>query len=178
MNAIGIIIAKENSNRFPGKNYFNVNGKFMFAHNVDLLKECRFIDSVFVATNSPIIKDYCLKNGIFLIDRGPNVSADEEPFLSVLKFVYQSLNIKADIIISILANTINHNQESLENAFTLMKNCPELNEIRSFDKYGMENGIMFFRENVVLTAPAISSNMGSVFSGGREIHYKREVENA
>ena len=174
MSAVGIIIAKENSIRFPGKNYFTVNGKPMFYHNVELLKNCKEIEDVFVCTDSPYIRKYCVENNVRVIFRGQNVSHDEQPFLDVLKFAYQSIFNRFDYIVSILANTIGHTQESLDSAVSLAVEN-DISDLRSFDDTGKESGIIILKESVILNNASISAHMGAVTSNGKEIHYKEEL---
>lgn len=58
MKICGIIIAKENSNRFPGKNYHEVNGKPMFMRGVDLIANFTDRCNIYVYTNSKFIHSY------------------------------------------------------------------------------------------------------------------------
>jgi CMP-N-acetylneuraminic acid synthetase len=184
MNAVGIIIARENSKRFPGKNYYEVEGMPMFAHNLQLLLNCNFIKEVFIATDSKFIKDFCWYhnkkdkyqlNQIGIIDRGINIIDDNQSFFEVLKFAYQSINEKYGIIASILANTIGHTQEDIDRA--MRKIHSDCNEIRSFDRYGNETGILVFKEHVILNQPCISSHLGAVFTKGKEIHFEEDLYN-
>jgi len=174
MNAVGIIIVKGNSNRFPGKNIYPVQGKPMFFHNVELLINCVDIDDVYVCTDSHYIREYCLTEGVKIIWRGENVREDEEPYLSVLKYAYQCIDKQYNHIATILPNTVGHTQKNVDNAVKFIKE-KDLHEVRSCDSSGIENGILIFKESVILQAPAISSYMGIVYSGGKEIHYKEEL---
>lgn len=176
MNIVGIIIAKENSTRFPGKNYFVFDGRPMFMHAVDLLKDCEYIDDIFVATDSDLIKNHCAKVKISTINRGVNIAANEQPFFDVLKFAYQSLNKKYDIIVSVLANSINHTPSAIESGIKKMIADLQVQEIRSFDDTGNQSGIIIFREKIVTGTYNISNHMASIKSNGHEIHYRSEID--
>ena len=56
---VGIVAAKENSNRFPGKNNYMVDGEPMFWHSVKPLLDSDKVDDVYVITDSDYIKSYC-----------------------------------------------------------------------------------------------------------------------
>ena len=178
MKIAGIIIAKENSNRFPRKNYHVFNGKPMFLHNVELLRKSDYIksDSIYVATDSENIKKICKDNGIYVIHRGPNISIDEQPFFDVLKYAYMTINKQYDIIVSILANTINHELFSVNESIKKMVENENVHEIRSFDDKGNQSGIIALRENIILEDNKISNQMAMVKSNGREIHRLEELQ--
>lgn len=181
----GIIIAKENSKRFPGKNYFEYKGKPLFMHNVDLLKKCYFIDDIYVATDSPYIIQYISsyninpknKKEIKIIKRKINAVYDEQPFLDIVKFVYLSLSKKYDLIVSILANSMKHKLSSLETGHEifLKESNNNVNEARSFDDEGNQSGIFFFREKLLLNFQSSIHQMVSILDNGKEIHFKDEI---
>lgn len=177
MNVCGIIIAKENSNRFTGKNNYVYIDKPLFAHSLSLLLGCNYIDDVYVATDSQKIKNYCrtLVGMPSVIDRGINIIADEQPYFDVLKFAYQSINKRYDIIVTVLANSIDHTEKPITEGILKMFTCPDVYEIRSFDEFGNQSGILMFREKIITDTYNISNHMASVRSDGREIHYRSEL---
>ena len=174
MKTVGIIIAKENSNRFKGKNIFPVNGKPLFWYNVQCLLDAGIKD-IYVATDSPVIKQYCIDKNINVIDREINIIYDEQAWFDVIKYCYFNLNKKYDVIVSILANCLNHKSEDILKGLELLEKN-NLQEIRSFNKEGVENGIIMLKEKVILTKHEISSYIGSIKTNGKEIHYRDELK--
>ena len=146
----------------------------MFLHNWELLNNCRLVNMTYIATNSEEIKSYFRNLPMAIIDRRANISQDDQPIFDVIKYAYQSLNERFDIIISILANTINHTESAIIEALEMIIDT-NLDEVRSYDESGIENGILAFREKVLLKHE-ISSYMGMIVSPGKEIHYKEELE--
>jgi 3-deoxy-manno-octulosonate cytidylyltransferase (CMP-KDO synthetase) len=57
MPAIVVIPARYGSARFPGKPLCLLNGKFMIQHVYERAKKAKFINEVYVATDSIVIKD-------------------------------------------------------------------------------------------------------------------------
>jgi len=175
MSAVGIIIVKEHSNRFPGKNYYFHNGAPMFYHNVELLLNCDKIDDVYVCTDSDYSWLYSYERNIKTIWRGKNISADEQPFFEVLKYAYQSIPERYDYIVAILANCIGHKQDDVNTAVeTAIEN--NYHDVRSFNDSGRESGIIILKESVLINNFNISAHMGAVRSNGREIHYRSELD--
>lgn len=173
MKIVGIIPAKANSNRFPGKNNYLINRKPMFLHNWELLNNCPLVNMTYIATDSLDVRRYFHHLPLAIIDRRANISKDDQPIFDVIKYAYYCLNERYDIIISILANTINHTQSAVIEALEMIINT-NLDEVRSYDENGIENGILAFREKVLLKHE-ISAYMGMIISPGKEIHYKEEL---
>ena len=60
---LGLVAAKDNSNRFPGKNKHIHNGEPLFWHSVKPLLDSK-IDDVYVITDSNYIKSYCEERNV------------------------------------------------------------------------------------------------------------------
>ena len=172
--AIGIICAKKNSIRFPGKNSYYYNGEPMFYHSVKPLQESKLIKKVYVSTDSDKIANYCNERNIDVIRRKQNVIGNEEPLLSVLKYSYQTLEFSSEYICTIMANCPGQKASSVDKAINLIKNN-DLNEVRSFNNQGIESGLIILKENILLNSPNISSHLGMVRSNIKEIHYKKDI---
>lgn len=168
MKILGLVIAKENSNRFPNKNIHIVNGKPMFFHSVELLSSIDIIDDVYVATNSDYIGYCCDVNNIKTIWRGVNVSEDEEPLFSVLKYCYKAINCKYDIVVNLLANSLNHTKNDIEKSIEVLTKH-NLKEVRSYNIDGVENGLLSLDASV-FDNYEISSYVGMIQSKAKEIH--------
>ena len=175
MKVAGIIIAKNKSKRFPGKNYYNIDGKPMFYNNVELLQKTKEVDDVYVATDSDIIKDYCKKKNIKIINRPINISYDDQPYFDVLRYAYFCIEKRYDVIVTILANTVGHTVAPISRGLLKLQYDEDIKEIRSFDEYGNQSGILMFREDMLLNTYSISNHMHSIRSDGREIHYVEEI---
>ena len=172
--AIGIVCAKANSKRFPGKNIYDYKGAPLFYHSVLALMGSNMIDKIYVSTDSEEIIEFCKKKNINVISRNQNVIYDEEPLLSVLKYSYQTLDISAKYICTIMANCPGHKSETIDMALELIEK-EELNEIRSYNNKSTESGLIILKEHVLLSAPSISSHIGLVKSDVNEIHYKFDL---
>ncbi len=171
---VGIVVAKENSIRFPGKNIHPYEGEPLFWHSVKPLLESKYIADVFVATNSKKILNVCNQKNVNTIWRDVNVVDDEEPLLSVLKYCYQSLSKKYDYVITIMANCPNHTTIEVNEAIKKIVDN-NLNEVRGFNSNGLETGMLLFKSDIIKNGFQISSHLGMVASEGFEIHYLEEL---
>lgn len=174
MSVLGIVVAKKKSKRFPNKNIYNLNGIPLFWHGVSTMLESQMVDDIVVSTNSKTIERFCKKNNIKTIWRPENASLSDEPLINVLNFTYKSMDKRYDKILCILANSHGHTKEDISNAIEIFdKN--NFNEIRSFDKNGVENGLLLFKENIILENKPISTYIGSIINNAKEIHYKNDL---
>jgi len=178
---VGIVAAKENSNRFPGKNKHKYEGVPLFWHSVRPLIESEKVDKVYVISDSKDIIEYCTDEGVETIPRPGNMSHDDTPIYQVIRYAYNSLSEQADIVISIMANCPGHTVDDVDGALSMLENT-DLQEVRSYSlrrktPWGYEEGgLLAFRENVLVDKPEVSVYCGAVITGAKEVHYKSDLE--
>jgi len=169
MKIVGVIAAKENSNRFKNKNIYNYKGLPLFYHNVKVLTDLA-IDT-YVATDSEWIKSYCNDKGVKVIWRGVNINQDDQSIFEVLKYVYYRLP-DFDIMVNILANVINVQTDDILRLLQCL-NDNNLREVRSYNN-GVESGCMALRKSVFNNFQ-ISAYCGAIINNSTEIHYEAEI---
>lgn len=172
---LGLVAAKDNSNRFPGKNKYIVDGFPLFYHSVKLLKESSLIDDVVVATDSEFILEYCKEKNIKTVWRPKNASRDEDKLISILRYAYYSLDQSYHTIVGIMANCPGNKLEDIEKGI-ILKEENDLKEVRSFDPNGLENGVLILDREILETNRDISYYIGSIQTTGKEIHYKTDLD--
>ena len=174
-NLIAIIAIKKNSKRFQKKNLQLINKEPLFWHSVKPFLTILKPKDIYIATDSQLIKKFCLKKKLNIIWRGPNKNKDEEPLFEVIKFAYSSLNFSSNFVLSVLANSPFHSKKNLRD---LKKQTlsSKFDEVRSFDKNGKETGLFGFNSKMFSKKYEISSNLGSINGDAEEIHYKKEFQ--
>tara|TARA_Y100001938_G_C7940854_1_gene354236 strand:- start:9 stop:539 length:531 start_codon:yes stop_codon:yes gene_type:complete len=173
---IGVVAAKSYSNRFPNKNKFNFEGEPLFWHSVVPLLESKMVDKIYVATDDYEIKQHCIERGVSVIWRNSNASDTDDKLINIIKFVYYSITEEPEIIVSIMANCPRHTSDDVERAIQILK-TNSLREVRSYDNTGVENGILVLSREVLKKTNEISCYVGAISTGGKEIHYREEIEN-
>lgn len=174
MKVLGLVAAKENSNRFPNKNIHKVNEVPMFMNSVQPLIDSKLVNDVYVITDSEYIKTYCNKNNINVIWRARNASRDEDKLITILRYAYYNLDIEYDIVVSLMANCPNNSSLDIEKGITILQEN-NLKEVRGFDSNGVENGLMVLDKNIIQSNRDISYYLGGVITQGKEIHYKKDL---
>lgn len=171
---VGIVAAKGNSKRFPGKNLHNVDNLPMFWHSVSPLLESKSVDKVYVATDNLEIKNFCETNGVSVIWRGPNASRDEDKLITILRFGYYSIPQEPEAVVTIMANCPGHTPEAVDKVVNLLVNN-DLNEVRTFSSDGQESGLMVFSKNILQSNQDISYYIGATIEDVKEIHYLEDL---
>jgi len=175
VRVVGLVAAKANSNRFPGKNLHLVEGKHMFMHSVEPLLSSKYIEKVYVLTDSEDILKHCQANSIDTIWRPTNASRDEDKLISVLRYGYYSLDEEYDAIVSVMANCPGYTSLDIDNGIKLLIES-NLREVRGYDHSGVENGLLILDKTILESNHDISYYVGAVHSQAKEIHYKEDLE--
>ena len=76
MNSIVFVPIKKNSTRVPGKNLRPLDGRPLYQHSLNKLKDVGF-DTIVVDTDSEEIINWCSKENIIAIKREPWYASDE-----------------------------------------------------------------------------------------------------
>ena len=115
MRILGIIPARYNSSRFPGKPLTDIAGKSMIQRVYEQAKKCELLSSVFVATDDKRIFDSCKKMSI-------NVIMTSKKHLTGTDRVYEvSKRIKSDIYVNIQGDEPLINPKSIDAVINLLK---------------------------------------------------------
>ena len=171
---LGIVVAKDNSKRFPGKNKYLVDNKPLFWHSVEPLLESKNVDDVVVVTDSKFISNYCFMNEVKVIDRPKNATRDEDKLINIIRFGYYNLSTEYDTVVSVMANCPGNSVEDIDDAINLL-HYEKLREVRSFDSTGKESGILVLSKSIIQSNSDISYYQGSIQTLGKEIHYKEDL---
>ncbi len=171
---LGLVAAKDNSNRFKNKNKYLYKNIPLFWHSVQPLLDSDKIDDVYVITDSIEIKKYCEKRNVQVIWRPKNATRDEDKLISILRFGYYSLDQSYDTIVAIMANCPGHSVENINNGIALLKQ-KKLREVRSFNNLGEESGLLILSKEIMINNFDISYYIGNIQSNVKEIHFKEDL---
>lgn len=72
-----LLLGREGSSGFPGKNLLSVLGRFMMEYPLLAAKAAPSIDRMYISTDSPRIKEIGQAHGAFVIDRPPHLATKE-----------------------------------------------------------------------------------------------------
>lgn len=171
---IGIVAAKKESTRFPGKNEEYYKGVPLFWHSVQPLLDAKKVDKVYVTTDSSYITKYCAYVGTSVIWRHPNASRPDDKLINIFRFVYYSIEEQPDIVVRIMANCPGHTGDSVDKAITLFQDG-DFKELRSFNGDGEESGLVIYSKDIMESNEDVSYYLGCVVDDVKEIHFKEDL---
>jgi len=137
-NTLSIITARVGSKRLPNKNILNLNGKMVFEYTIDYAKKLN--TDVVVSTDSQVIINYCINNGIRYINRDKSLSTDETKIEDVIYDVCLKLS-DYNYISLLYANIPTRYEEIFNKSMELIK---DYDCVMSFRKVEHENPEVVF----------------------------------
>lgn len=171
---LGVVAAKHDSKRLPGKNRIPVRGRPLFWHSVQPLLDATLVDQVCVATDSDEIREYAEARNVGVVWRPKNAARPDAPLLSVLRFALESSDEEYSFVASIMANCPGHVGTTVDEAIRMAQK-QSLREVRSFNREGAESGLLVLTREAVLESASISVYMGAIASDVNEIHVQEDL---
>jgi CMP-N-acetylneuraminic acid synthetase len=174
-NIIGMVAVKGDSKRFPDKCFQEIDGKPLYAHNVDILIDSELIKCVYVLTDDErVYKHYEKNDKVTVLYESIRHHHGEKDIFEVWKWGIYAIDDDFDYVVTVLGDCVGHTADDIKNAIGMMAKSDDIWEVRSFDKQGYENGIIVF-DKIVFSRPCVSAYMSMIFTDGREIHYESEL---
>ncbi|WP_088322774.1 cytidylyltransferase domain-containing protein [Polaribacter tangerinus] len=113
-----VIPIRGGSKRVPNKNSRLLGGIPLFVHRINYAKENATIcTKIVVSTDSEVLKELALKEGVQVILRPKHLAADNTPTKEVLRHVVENLEENFDNIILLQATNPFRRKELLSEAF-------------------------------------------------------------
>ena len=118
MKTVAIIPIKSNSKRVKGKNFKKIRNIPLYQIILSKVKKSNF-DEIYVDTDSKIIKKYCIKNKIHVIDRIKKLSRDTANGNDLLNYHLKKIN--ADFYFQIFITAPLLSVKSINKCIELLK---------------------------------------------------------
>ncbi|OCW82935.1 cytidylyltransferase [Pelagibacteraceae bacterium GOM-A5] len=135
-----ILIGRKGSKGFPNKNIYKINNKMLFEHPLNECKKSKFIDKIFVATDSKIIKKKAKKYDAQFIQRPKKLNDSKALGEDVYHYVVKEItktHKNIELFVLLFANSITLSTKMLDNAITQIRKNPQADSIVSVSKYNM-----------------------------------------
>jgi CMP-N,N'-diacetyllegionaminic acid synthase len=169
---IAIIPARGGSKRLTDKNIFPLNGKPLLAYTIEACKKSKFINEIFVSSDSDAILNVGEQFGAKSIKRDPALADDKTPKVVAIRHVVEQLkaqNIKPDIIIIPQANSPQITSEIMDEGFEMMFKY-NLWEVMSADKNGVQNAAFRIVKTEHLFNTFLRAHCGFVTADILDVH--------
>tara|TARA_B100000795_G_C22802617_1_gene442757 strand:- start:3672 stop:4280 length:609 start_codon:yes stop_codon:yes gene_type:complete len=176
-----IIPAKGNSSRLKNKNILEINGLPLVIRAAKEVLKSRYVDTVFVSTESQKIKNICQKYNVDYINRPKKLSGSKTEKQEVIVHVtkhFKKNYYKPDIIISLQCNSPEFNFRDLDKALVFFekKLHPDasIKEVISINKDYIQNAAFRILTYDAVFQKTLSTKLGVVITNYSDIHtYKQ-----
>lgn len=168
IKTIAIICTRKESERFPLKN------RLLIGDVLKRIEGASFLDKILVASDDEELqpKEGCSR--IHRISLTKKICHKDNSVFGSARWAYNSIEEDYDVVVMILTNVIRFESVYVNKCIDiLLKN--NLNEVRTYDKDGVENGVIVMKRDWFLKG-SLSVYCGGVLSSAKEIHYEDELE--
>lgn len=155
MNSIGIILARGGSKGIRNKNLINFCGKPLIEWTINHCKNCKYIEEIYISSDSKDILDFATSKNVNIIHRPSNISEDhsssEDAWSHALDYITNEKKILIDFVIAPQVTSpirgINDLNKAIEKVrIENLDSLLSVNELKDFFIW-QKNGTNFESEN-------------------------------
>ncbi len=141
---VALLIGREGSQGFPGKNIYPVLGKALMEYPLIAVTQAKTVDRIYVSTDSEKIKEIGKKYGARIIDRPPELC--DSSALGENVFVHGYFTIKKDLarenksielIILMHCNSPTILADTIDEGVTVLRTNPDFDSAVTVSRYNM-----------------------------------------
>ena len=178
MKIIAVIPARSGSKSVKNKSIITYKKKPLIYHSIDIAKRSKFIDRVFVSTDSKKYQKISIKFGAeapFLRPKkfSKNISPDIDWAMHIVNYLKNSEKYFPDLIVHVRPTTPNRNLKIFNEGIKFfLKNVKKANAMRSISPMNQPPQKMFMMKNKFLKGYFNKSLKGEYFNLPRQIYPK------
>lgn len=137
----GLLLGREGSLGFPGKNTSPVLGRPMMAYPLLAARHARSVDEVYVSTDSPLIREIAKEYGALLIDRPPGLctatALGEDAYVHGYRHIRDVLKKDVELIVLMFCNGATITAKTVDEGITVLLRDPTLDSAVTVSRYNM-----------------------------------------
>jgi CMP-N-acetylneuraminic acid synthetase len=181
-NILVIIPARSGSKRLKNKNILKIKNIPMVIRCAMETKKSKYVDNVFVSSESKKILNICKKYNIDIIKRPKHLSKDhvekQEVIVHAVKLLKNKL--KPQIVISLQPNSPQFKHQDLDKALKFFvkyqHSKDQVNELISINKNKIQNGCFRIMKLKTVFQKTLSTKIGVFFSNYIDVHDKKDFK--
>jgi len=138
------MIAREGSISFPGKNTCLVLGRPLLLYPILAAKNSRYVDEVYFSTDSETYKKMGREQGVFIIDRPPELATKEalgeDTFAHgyrVIRDKYKEQGKEIELVVLLFGNAATLLAETIDQGIGILRNNPDYDSAVTVSCYNM-----------------------------------------
>ena len=138
---IALLMGREGSTGFPGKNIYPVLGRPLMEYPLIAAKRSKFIDRIYVSTDSPRIKKIGRSYGAEIIDRPAELCTSkalgEDVYVHAYNHVKNSAKDPIELIVLLMCNAATITGDLIDEGITVLRKHPDYDSAVSVSCYNM-----------------------------------------
>ena len=138
---MAILIGREGSTGFPGKNVYPVLGRALMEYPLIAATRSKYIDKIFVSTDSLKIKEIGKKYGAHIIDRPhelcTSATLGEHVFVHAYEYIKERYHEAIEQVVLLMCNAPTITSDLIDNGIEVLKENPSFDSAVSVSCYNM-----------------------------------------
>ena len=136
-----LLIGREGSTGFPGKNTYPILGKPLMAYPLLAAKKAKTVDKVYVSTDSQKIKEIGLEYDAEIIDRPPELCTSEalgeDAYVHGYEVIRDSIDEDVELMVLLHCNAATILPETIDEGIKVLRDNPKYDSAVTVSKYNM-----------------------------------------
>jgi len=137
----GLLLGREGSKGFPGKNTFPVLGRPLMAYPLLAAQKARYVDKVYVSTDSEKIKEIGRKYGAEIIDRPAELctpeALGEDAFVHGYNYIKELTGEEIELMVLLFCNSPTILPETIDEGIDTLRKNPSFDSAVTVSRYNM-----------------------------------------
>lgn len=138
---VALMIGREGSVGFPGKNTFPVLGRPLMAYPLLAAKASRLVEKIYVSTDSEKVKNFALSHGAHVIDRPPELATKkalgEDAYVHGFKHIRDTLGQSIELIVLLFCNAATLLDKTIDDGIQVLQGDSSLDSAVTVSPYNM-----------------------------------------
>lgn len=140
---LAVITARGGSKGLPGKNILSLNGKPLIAWTIEQVKNSKYVDRIFISTDSAQIADVCCEYGVPVPELRPDeLAQDNTSSMEVLNYTIDLLEKRGefyDYLLLLEPTSPLRKMEDIDNMICIAGDNPEEDGVISVGRIHLEH---------------------------------------
>lgn len=137
----GLLLGREGSKGFPGKNTIPVLGRPLMAYPLMAAQKAKHVDKVYISTDSETIKEIGRKYGAEIIDRPAELctpeALGEDAFVHGYNYIKELTGEEIELMVLLFCNSPTILPETIDEGIEILRKNPSIDSAVTVSRYNM-----------------------------------------
>jgi len=138
---VSILLGREGSTGFPGKNLYPMLGKALMEYPLIAAKNSKYVDKMYVSTDSKKIKEIGRSYGADIIDRPPELctkeALGEDAYVHAYNYIRDHESEEIELVVLLFCNAATITSELIDEGIEKLRANPEYDSAVTVSCYNM-----------------------------------------